>query len=1064
MRDVPAKVDVRQDSGGQLRLQILGPLQIWRGGVEIDPGPRQQTCLLAVLLAGVSKPNSVDGLIEMIWGEGPPASALNTLHKYIGTLRHLLEPDLPRRHNGSYLHRRGNGYVCVAPSNTLDLVAFRSSVNDGRVALAEQRYERAMDCFLDALGRWRGAAGAGIDHSPAAASMFAQINREFMDAAAAAASLALSVGRPDHVLPALRMAATMDPWHEPVQASLISVLGAAGRPAEAIAVYHSVRDRLVEELGVDPGPLLVTAHARVLGQEPPAGPRTPAVESLARHPDPVRGLVGRAAEFAVLWDAVESACAGRGGVVVIEGEPGAGKTRLLDEVDAAAARRTALVARGRALEGSSMPAMWPWVQIAGAVLAALPPPERDSWSAGGLRSLTEPGDEALVSPVLPDSGAKFRLFERVAGAIAEVARHRPVVLLIDDLQWADLASLEMFDHLASSMPGAIAVIGALRDRAPAPGPELVQVLARASRSPRHRRVRLGSLTPEEVGELVRREEGLVLEPAVARRLHHRTAGNPFFVIELARLLPEVAATSVERPGLPSTVLDVVRHRMSGLDDATGYLLQVAAVIGSDVDLGVLARAVGIDARACLDRLETLDGLGLIDQSPAEPNQVRFVHDIVRESVVDSTPRGGVASIHLRVADALEHGKGADDVAVERFAHHLWAAGPLADPSRTADALICAGRAAAAKSAFDAADRRLESAAQLARKAGLVDLELTALSQLTAVVGMRSGYVGSALPLLERAEQLARQLGREREAADLLFSRWAAHSQGIRLDRSAPLAHRLLVQGEASADPTVRAYGWSAWGIHQWDLGNIGEAFRYLRRANTTIVEDAPGGPDPLRRDLQLLWPVMLALMTALHGDVDGAHAVFDRLEVEAEDDPYAITVWAAFSVVTAALAGDPAWAARAADRGIAVDPDRSYVFLGSYQRLARCWANAVTGTDPVGAAAEAESIIGAVLRDPPRSGLATWYGLLAEMFLAASLPERAAEALDLAGQYLESCGQRYAEGLLLLQAAKVRVATGEPAAAVRAMAERARELSATREAGLFVQRADHLLASLPAHT
>ena len=155
-------------------------------------------------------------------------------------------------------------------------------------------------------------------------------------------------------------------------------------------------------------------------------------------------------------------------------------------------------------------------------------------------------------------------------------------------------------------------------------------------------------------------------------------------------------------------------------------------------------------------------------------------------------------------------------------------------------MIRAGRTAAAKSAFEAADRLLQSAAQLARRAGLAEVELSALSHLTAVVGMRSGYVGSGLDLLQRAEQLARALGREREAADLLFSRWAAHSQGIRLDRAAPLARRLLEQGEASADPMVRAYGWSAWGIHMWDLGNIGEAFRYLGLANSVILEIVRG--------------------------------------------------------------------------------------------------------------------------------------------------------------------------------------------------------------------------------
>lgn len=1061
MRDMPTGAVDRPPGREELKLQILGPLRIWRGEVELRPGPRQQAGLLAVLLAGVGRPFSADELIDLIWGQTPPPSALNTLHKYVGVLRHLLEPDLPLRHSGSYLQRRGNGYLCTATASTLDLVAFRADVNDARVALAEQRYEPAMDRYVQALGRWRGAAGVGVDGSVAATALFASIDRELLDAGVAAAALALSLGQPERVLPALRLAASVDPLHEPVQASLVSALGAAGQQAEALSVYRSIRVRLAEELGVDPGPLLVAAHARVLGRSssPDSGHRP--VQHRPVPPGPVGGLVGRTPEFAVLWNAVESALAGGSGLGVVEGEPGSGKTRLLDEIGAAAGRQQALAVRGRCLEGDGTPTMWPWVQIIGAVLAELPPAARDGRLAGGLRQLTDPGDEALVSPVLPDSGLKFRLFEQVVAVVRAVAVRRPVVLMIDDLQWADVASLEMFAHVASSAPGGAAVIGALRDRAPAPAPELVRMLARVGRMPRHRRVRLRPLTPDEVIELVRREGGGTLEPAAARHLHARTSGNPFFVIELARLLSDDAAVSTQRPDLPATVLDVVRHRTGGLDEDTRYLLQVAAVIGSDVEVGALARAIGIDVQTCLDRIDSLDGLGLIDPPSDDPRLVRFVHDIVRESVIESTPHRRVASIHLRVADALEHAKGADDVAVEQVAHHLWAAGALADPSRTADALICAGRAAAAKSAFEAADQRLQSAAQLARSAGLADLELAALSQLTAVVGMRSGYVGSALPLLERAEQLARQLGREREAADLLFSRWAAHSQGIRLDRAAPLAHRLLAQGMASTDPTVRAYGLSAWGIHQWDLGNIGEAFRYLERANATILQDRPGaGRDPLRRDLQLLWPVMLALMTALHGDVDGARSLLDRLEIEAEDDPYAITVWSAFSVVTAALAGDPGWAARAADRGIGVDPDRSYVFLGGYQRLARCWARAVTGVDPAGAAAEAEGIIVAVLQDPPRSGLATWYGLLAEMLLAADRPDRAADALDRAGEYLDAHDQRYAEGLVLLLRARWQQHCGLPVATVRATAERARALSVEREAHLFTHRADQLLAEL----
>ena len=194
----------------RIRLQILGPLRVWRGDVELDAGPRQQARLLAIMLARAGRLVSTGELIEMIWGDTAPPSALNTLHKYIGTLRHLLEPSLPSRHYGSYLQRRGDGYLCTAGADTLDLVAFRTLLGQARVALARQRYEQALDSYAWALGLWRGPAGAGADDG-AAAWVFATVNAEFLDAGVAAAALAVSLGRTEQVLPALQQAARLDP-------------------------------------------------------------------------------------------------------------------------------------------------------------------------------------------------------------------------------------------------------------------------------------------------------------------------------------------------------------------------------------------------------------------------------------------------------------------------------------------------------------------------------------------------------------------------------------------------------------------------------------------------------------------------------------------------------------------------------------------------------------------------------------------------------------------------------------------------------------------------------------
>ena len=156
------------------------------------------------------------------------------------------------------------------------------------------------------------------------------------------------------------------------------------------------------------------------------------------------------------------------------------------------------------------------------------------------------------------------------------------------------------------------------------------------------------------------------------------------------------------------------------------------------------------------------------------------------------------------------------------------------------------------------------------------------------------------------------------------------------------------------------------------------------------------------------------------------------------------------------MAGDPAWALRGAERGIAVDPGFSFVFLGTYQRLARCWALAVTGDDPAAAPSEAERIIAATCStrraraSPPGTGCSA-------RCTGCRVTDEAAAALDRADLYLDAYGQRYPEGLLLLLRAQLLQARGEPAAVVRAAAERARALSTEREAHLFVRSAEEFL-------
>ncbi|MET8145382.1 BTAD domain-containing putative transcriptional regulator [Sphaerisporangium sp. NPDC005288] len=1038
-------------------------------------GPRQQAYLLALLLAQEGRLVSVGELVDLIWDDDAPASAVNVIHKYVGALRRLLEPALPIRGTGSYLRRRNNGYLFVAGTGMLDLAIFRERAQAGQATLAERQEEAALDCYVKAVELWQGRAAEGLAYGPTAIPIFAGLNGEFLATCTAAAELAISLGQPERMLAPLQLATSMSPLHEPVHASLISTLGAAGQQAQALSVYQTVRTRLAEELGIDPGPALRAAQQRVLNEtvtpesvritdgQPARQPPAPWQHAPAAAMQSAAPLIGRTEELAVLRQATESALAGGRGLVVVDGEPGVGKTRLLEEIAAEADRRGALVVWGRCLEGDGTPSMWPWVQAVGTILNALPAAARDKWLATELSRLVDPHDDGSA-PAMPDSGAQFRQFERVVAAVGETSALRPALLLFDDLQWADVASLRLFGHLVTRLPDRIAIIGALRDRAPTPGTHLSRMLAATSRVAGQRRIRLGPLSLVEVAEVVRSETNQFPAPGATRSIHARTGGNPFFVRELSRLLADEGVftqDAVARAGVPSTVRDVVRDRMGELNDDTQRLLQIAALIGRDVGLALLARAAGLDIPTCLDRLEPLEALGLLGPTADDPYAFRFAHDLVRESVAGTTPLWRTPSLHLSVADALEHFDAEGESVAERLAFHLWAAGPLADSARTAHAMVRAGRHAAAKSAFQAAERHLRQAAEIARTAGLAEVELSALSQLTAVLGMSSMY-GDLIPeLLERAEQLARGLGREVEATDFLFSRWVVHQQGIELDRSGPLARRLFDQGKASSDPIVYAYGMHAWGLHQWDLGNIRESFRLLTESHQAMLRDLAEGEDnPVRHDLQLLMIGTLAEISALHGEADAARALLDTLEADAGHDPYAVTIWSAIAVRTAVIVGDSASALRAAERGIAVDPGFSFVFLGTYQRLARWWALAMTGQDPAGAAAEAERLIATNLLGPPRSCVATWHGLLGEMRLAAGAPAEAAAALDLADHYVNTYGQRYPEGLILLLRAKLLQALGKPVAVVRATAERAHALSAERGAHLFARRAERFLAEL----
>lgn len=248
------------------RFTVLGPLRAWRGEKELVLGPPKRRGLLALLLAQPGQPIPVHEMIHVLWPDDPPDSAVNVLHRHIGALRRLFEPELPTRGVSQWLVRGPTGYRLDAESGSLDLLRFRELRAQAAVS---KDPGQATELLVEALGLWRGPAASGIPAEVRAAPVFTAVDREHLAAVRAAAQLALEAGREQkaRLVVTLRQAAAQYLLDETLQARLMLVLAVTGHQAEALDIYRTVRTQLIDDLGVQPGPELQAAHKRVLGQK-----------------------------------------------------------------------------------------------------------------------------------------------------------------------------------------------------------------------------------------------------------------------------------------------------------------------------------------------------------------------------------------------------------------------------------------------------------------------------------------------------------------------------------------------------------------------------------------------------------------------------------------------------------------------------------------------------------------------------------------------------------------------------------------------------------------------------
>lgn len=447
-------------------------------------------------------------------------------------------------------------------------------------------------------------------------------------------------------------------------------------------------------------------------------------------------LIDRESETAALRAALADARDGNGRIVLLGGEPGIGKTRLASLVAAEAEAHGMAVWWGRGWEDGSAPAFWPWnmalrrsMDAVGrdAIVAAAGP-----WAA----------ELASVFPVLRDptappateprdaDGARFQLFDVVSRFLATVARPAGLVVVLDDVHWADQPSLKLLEYVAADLDDMrLLVVATYRDTEVERASPFFATLSRLARETSARRIILGGLSPEHCERWIALA-GVRGDPTVlGAALHRETNGNPFFVGEIVHLLAGgdalVDGADVQR--VPSGVREVIARRLERLGADCRTTLAVAALAADTVDPEMLADVVGDEALA--DHLARALHDRILADGGTRPGEYAFAHALIRRVLIDEIPPSARASWHARIAATLERQTTMSEVVTTGLVRHL-AAARTPDTLRKAFDYARRGAEQAARGlGWEEAVRLYEIALDVGRRAGLLDAERTMSLQL-----------------------------------------------------------------------------------------------------------------------------------------------------------------------------------------------------------------------------------------------------------------------------------------------------------------------------------------------
>jgi DNA-binding SARP family transcriptional activator len=692
-----------------LDIRLLGPIAAERDGDMVSLGGPRQRAVLARLALVAGQVVTVDRLVDDVWAGDPPATAVNTLQSYVSLLRRALG-------DARLLRREGPGYVLTAARRLLDVHRFEDQVTEARATLAADP-ARALAHLETGLAEWHGPVLAEVadeDWARPAAVRWDELRLEALEARFDAL---LALGRHAEAVPELERMVDEHALREGFARRLMVALYRTGRQADALRAYARTRSVLADELGLDPTPELVDLQTAILNHDPdlaaPASTWTPppaAVERAEAAPAPpgpspvplpgpalraARGeFVGRDAQLDALRRLWRTTSDGSSHLALLHGEPGAGKSRLAAEFAAEVHAVGAVVLWGRATAEAIVP-FEPMVEAVRTVLRAVSNEARRRVVAErGLLALLLPDLEQLVPEAKaerPDpSVERYLLFETVAELLRSESAVHPLLIVLDDLQWADAPSLKMIEHvLRHELPGRVMVLATVRVPSDDPTPELDRVASALSRDGLLTRLGVDALETATVAELLRRAGH---DEAQAAELHAATGGNAFFLTELIR-----HAEGDVGDELPESIRAMIGLRLDRLDPRVVQVLNLAAVAGSAATLPVLVDASGLEGDDLLDATDVAVAAGLLVEDGA--GRLNVPHALIGQAIRARLGRTRRLDLHRRVAAAIEQSSDRQS-APAVLAHHLFEAGSLVDRDTRIAAGLRAGRRSVEVGAYE----------------------------------------------------------------------------------------------------------------------------------------------------------------------------------------------------------------------------------------------------------------------------------------------------------------------------------------------------------------------------